>query len=279
MTGTFDIYVINLDRSPDRLSIISNLLQMHGVPFHRISAVDGNDLSDPDALRDIGRFSVDGGEVLSATQVAITRSHLKALGAFLESGTDYALVLEDDAFFDASLFRFLEEFAARTAEFGKFDGLELSGSGSRSADFILPLTSLQGYTVGKARKLTPVAAGMLYSRRGAQKLIRNGSPVTTHWDNYLSLTWKHRADILTVRPYLVTQNPSLRSTYHAEKVSEPPAATPLQTALRLLHRLYQGPKRFLSDLRWVGVRGLLRHPSVWRHHPQRAFEAAAEPGE
>ena len=279
MTGTLDIYVINLDRSLDRLSLISDLFKSHGIPFQRIAAVDGSLLSDPDALRDIGKFSVDGGEVLSATQVAITRSHLKALGSFLGSTADYALILEDDAFFDERLLPFLQAFLASALEFGPFDGLELSGSGGSSADYIRPLKALNGHTIGKARKLTPVAAGMLYSRKGAAKLVRKAQPVTTHWDNYLSLAWKHQAQILTVRPYLISQNPALHSTYQVEKSAAPVPASNRQVLKRLAHRMYQGPKRFFTDLRWLGVLGILRHPSVWRHHPQRETQPVATPAE
>ena len=80
------VYVINLDRRPDRWAAISENLQRIGVCGERVSAIDAKRLGET-ALS----WRIDLGAA------ACTFSHGKALRRFLESGSPAALVLEDDA--------------------------------------------------------------------------------------------------------------------------------------------------------------------------------------
>ncbi len=78
------VYVINLDRRPDRLSTMKKQLDlMEGVEWHRIAAVDAKSVRRRGAFLDAGTF-------------ACQLSHLKAIQAFLDTTHQFAAILEDD---------------------------------------------------------------------------------------------------------------------------------------------------------------------------------------
>ena len=79
------VYVINLDRRPDRWEAMSAQLDRLGIEATRISAVDKKSLADDPALRRMG-----GGHV------ACARSHYNAMQALVDCGAPAALILEDD---------------------------------------------------------------------------------------------------------------------------------------------------------------------------------------
>lgn len=92
------IFVINLDRRPDRMRSIAGQLDRLGLEATRVPAVDARNLTD-DELR--ARVNSDGGHRLRAldrAEVACTLSHLRAMEMFLAAvDAPAALILEDDA--------------------------------------------------------------------------------------------------------------------------------------------------------------------------------------
>ena len=79
------IYVINLDRQPERLVSVDSELKRSGLTYQRISAVDMNDLtSEPSDLVTLG-------------VKACWQSHVKAFQLISQGEEPYALILEDDA--------------------------------------------------------------------------------------------------------------------------------------------------------------------------------------
>ncbi len=78
------IYVINLARRPDRLAKMDAELAALGLPYTRINAVDGAEISCP------------AGHHLSDAAYACYLSHIKAYRAFLETGASHCVIMEDD---------------------------------------------------------------------------------------------------------------------------------------------------------------------------------------
>lgn len=92
---TLPIYVINLDRRPDRWRAISGDLNQIGLMAHRISAIDAQFLA-----RQTEDGHGNGNEltrVMGVGEEACLLSHCKALNEFLLSSHPAALILEDDA--------------------------------------------------------------------------------------------------------------------------------------------------------------------------------------
>lgn len=92
------VFLINLDRSPERLALAHQSLAAARIPYERIPGFDASreDLSqcriDLKAFRKThGRTEPRKGEI------GVYQSHLKALKSFIQSGREFGIILEDDA--------------------------------------------------------------------------------------------------------------------------------------------------------------------------------------
>lgn len=90
------VFVINLDRRVDRLDAISAMLSKVGLPFDRVSAVDGKELHLSDVARPwIAKWYI--GRRLAVGAVGCFLSHRKIWREMLDKNIPQALILEDDA--------------------------------------------------------------------------------------------------------------------------------------------------------------------------------------
>jgi len=98
------VYLINLDRQPLRRKRMEELLR--GLPYRRITAVDGRTVAGPER-RDISRPQ--SCENLSRYERACTLSHRAAWQEFLAGQERYACILEDDIFLSPDFSRFIKD--------------------------------------------------------------------------------------------------------------------------------------------------------------------------
>lgn len=116
------IFVINLDRSPDRLERISGQLARAGLSFERVPGIDGRTLdltrTDGPLARRVDRdyWGKYHHRAMLPAEVGCYLSHLNALDMFLAAGGDTALILEDDAEIPNSLGSTLAELLHRREE-------------------------------------------------------------------------------------------------------------------------------------------------------------------
>lgn len=95
-------YLINLDRSTERLARERELFDRCGVPFERVPGVDGRKLSAEEIRRACNRFRF----FLSTTrrvivgEIGVALAHLECWRRLLASGEDRAAIFEDDADFE-----------------------------------------------------------------------------------------------------------------------------------------------------------------------------------
>jgi glycosyl transferase, family 25 len=87
------LYVINLDRAPERLARMSVLLGELDVPFERVPAVDGRLLPEPP------KNVPDDAHLMTRSEIALIRSHQKCWDLLEQSGEDACVILEDDVHF------------------------------------------------------------------------------------------------------------------------------------------------------------------------------------
>ncbi len=106
-------FVINLDRSVDRLSFMTQQLDELGVSFSRISAVDGKMLSSEERRSlEPSVFSLSRAAFprsLSAAEVGCFLSHRKCWEAIANSDEDWGLIMEDDIILSPSATPFLKD--------------------------------------------------------------------------------------------------------------------------------------------------------------------------
>jgi len=89
------VFLINLDRSPERLARMRAQADRQGISFERIRGVDG--LSLPDNMR--GEFLAPRGRIASKMlvgEVGCYASHMRAWETVIDNCLSHAMVLEDD---------------------------------------------------------------------------------------------------------------------------------------------------------------------------------------
>lgn len=185
---SFACFVINLDGSDDRLRSISDKLDAAGVAFARLPAVDGRGLdlsqvADYDAeaaLRYMGRTLVGG-------EIGCYHSHLTAARAFLASGADYGLILEDDGDPDPGLKPLVEE----TISFlGRHDpDWRVVNLGNHRLKIATPchriVAARNTYTLHQAFYFPMTTGAILWARKGAEAFLQAHEKIFAPVDNYL----------------------------------------------------------------------------------------------
>lgn len=224
------VYVINLERSKERLARMTQVLTAAGINFERIVAVDG---AEPDDLRsncgavyDAARNRRDYLASLSTMEIACMLSHRKAWAHFLRaSEAPTAIFLEDD----------VEPLT---------EGADLTDFASTLADLKAPvlckLNSLSrpraATRTRRARKclIAPLTnAAQLLDRAAAQALLEFTSTFHEPADVALQRWWDHRVRILVAQPPLFRET---REHGYTSTIRPPDAGPPEGRMLRELRR-------------------------------------------
>ena len=102
------VYVINLDRRPDRWTAMSAQLDRLGIEAVRIAAIDKHRLRIDDPALDR----------LTEGHIACLHSHCKAVEAFLDTDAPAALVMEDDVEIGAEIPQLIADLSWWPPEYG-----------------------------------------------------------------------------------------------------------------------------------------------------------------
>ena len=180
-------FLINLDQSKERLQSVEACFVGNTPPI-RVSATDGRICADLTSLgysrtanrKDYGRLLIRG-------EIGCYHSHLNAVQEFLRTTDDFCVVLEDDAVVAEDFFNFLESFlAAKKCLPDDFRVMNISKSAdskytlSTEVEFTNPQVKLM-----RTLKFPTIARGLIYSRIGAEDLIRSGSVISKPFDHFL----------------------------------------------------------------------------------------------
>lgn len=176
----YKTYVINLDRSPDRLSSIAAELQREGIPFERIAAVDGSKLptAQPDYTSqiDADHFERD----LTLGEIGCAMSHFRVLRSFLNSGADYALVLEDDVVLAPGVRNTIHSFIEWVGKSGT--GFRAANFGHRAKRPFSPLLQVSSHTFGRSHYYPMTTAALLWTQQGAEHFLRTNPKIAAPID-------------------------------------------------------------------------------------------------
>jgi glycosyl transferase family 25 len=92
------VFLINLDRSPDRLQLADQNLASAQVPYARVAGFDASKEDLMQCKVEIATFRRTHGRVAPRNgELGCYQSHLKAIQAFIESEKEFGIILEDDA--------------------------------------------------------------------------------------------------------------------------------------------------------------------------------------
>lgn len=177
--------VINLNDSRDRLEAIKDAFSQHDLDFTRIEAVDGrsqNALNFPQ-YNDC-KSNLRHGKSLSGGEVACYLSHISALKAFLDSGDECGLILEDDATPSDDLGVQIKDLVRKLHELNKWDVVNLT---VRRDTWMKPYEQTASNELRRAFYFPMLATANLWSRRGAIAFLngRYGKEINGPFDTEL----------------------------------------------------------------------------------------------
>lgn len=184
------IYLINLDRSPQRLNVIRRRLKEQHLSFERLAAVDGQKLSEeecqsytqypPSFTKSVADYARKYGgkgflsshsllhkSPLTKGEIACFLSHRKAIKTIAEGGQAFGAVLEDDALLSSQAKNFLSSSAwiPRGVDFIKLDRSCFPCCVSKKK---MPLEG--GFSLHHLKSLHLSACGYIISQRLARQI-------------------------------------------------------------------------------------------------------------
>ena len=198
------IFVINLDRSPDRLAAIAAQLDALGLSFERIAALDGRTLSDEFIQEVSPRHIVNRTyhRELGKAEIACSLSHKKAWQKIIDDDLDFAIVLEDDVeLLDnfPEVFSLITDLPKGTWDFLKLYALRRGGGRNIARRF-----DHKGHTFVTYHRYPLGFVGQAVSRQGAEALVQNLPYVTEPVDGQLKSWWETGVYPFGLVPYCVS---------------------------------------------------------------------------
>lgn len=181
-------FVINLDRSPQRLERMSTLFSGLGLEFSRIAAVDGRQL--PAMTRPVAQRP--GGYRLAEGEIGCFLSHINCWQAVAEGPDEFSVVFEDDVHFGEDVRAVLTDtnWIPADADLVKLETIMVRTFVDRRE-----AGSIAGRAVRRLRKAHLGSGAYVISRRAARKLLELcteiAEPVDVFMFDPVSRAWPH----------------------------------------------------------------------------------------
>jgi len=159
-------YVINLDRSPQRMARLSALFGHSGIEVVRIAAIDGDGLAEAELAYWQSRSRI--WNPLTRHEIACFLSHRKAWKLAVEEGEPWAFVCEDDIHVSGAFRQFMNTRAWLPAD---ADVVKAETTLDR-VEFARPdIAQVFDHTLRKLTSEHLGAAGYFISRQACQRLL------------------------------------------------------------------------------------------------------------
>ena len=205
------VFVINLDRSPERYARVAKSAARWGIEINRVAGVDGATLDIASlAGVDAKAFSRVNGRPMMPGEAGCYLSHLKAIRAFLDGGSDMALICEDDVDFTGDTMSFMDDLTG----FEGWDVVKLYSF--RVHGFRRHERTPHGFAIGRCLA-GPVGSSAAYavSRDGAARLLRSLAPMVVPYDVALERGWRGKVRFFMTQQSAIALQPEQPSTITA----------------------------------------------------------------
>lgn len=208
------LFVINLERSPERRLFMSERLCRFGLKHEFISAVDGKSLTERDMVpyNREKRWRMFGCD-LTPNEIGCYLSHFRLYEKIVEENIDRAVILEDDVDVAPdfpSVLRALSD-APDDWEFIRLAGLR-QRKGKTVADLI------DGYRIVRLLNTGAGTQAYLVTRGGARKLLEYAREIFRQLDITIDRYWENGLRIMAVQPYPVRSNGEFQSTIASNEI-------------------------------------------------------------
>ncbi|ENO91852.1 glycosyl transferase [Thauera sp. 28] len=209
----FDVFVVNMARSRDRLERMSALLEDTGLSFERFEAVDGS-VEDVSKCYDSAKQLSSGYRDLSRAELGCYLSHVRLWEKAAERSSGFVVVLEDDIDIEGGIAQLLEGVAGLQCS---WDLIRLAGLGE------VPYVRLghldQNHELVALMRGSTGTQGYCISPDGARKLLAKALPITMPVDVYIDYDWISGIQTLAIMPYPVQENREISSTISGQRVA------------------------------------------------------------
>jgi glycosyl transferase, family 25 len=201
--------VINLDRSVERLNKIGRILDLQGIQWERLPAVDGRALPAEQVKRflDVKTFSRRHGMTPLPGELGCYLSHMHAFKRLLASPFSFALILEDDVLPLPGLKAVVSRLTALPR---RWDMVKLSAVHSGT-----PVTSER---LDECHQLAVMlsrctgSSAYLVNRKAAQSYLDGLLPMSLPYDHEFDKAWRYGIKVRRVVPAVATHDMHVAST-------------------------------------------------------------------
>jgi len=195
MTAKWKCYVINLDRSPERMEKLSGRLKELSLEWTRIAAVDGASIADTLPGFDAKGYDRRHGKLVNPNEVGCYLSHVKAIQEFYDSGDEFGVILEDDVQVSDEL----EHVVNLSIEHhGMWDMLRLSGREGRMPIPQLQLTDKHQIVAFMFRNTGAYAYAL--NRHAARQYLDKLLPMKVPYDHEFDRAWVYGIKVRGIMP-------------------------------------------------------------------------------
>lgn len=208
------VFVINLDKSPERMSRIAKRLDELFIPFERISGVYGAELSQ----EEIAQYycpklnKKNYRRPLGLGEIGCYISHIKAWQTIVDRKLPCGLILEDDIVIEEGLADLTKEFGrlSDTFDIVKFFNKKKNPKIVDSVDFT------RKYKLCRFKKIPIGNYAQLISLAGAKKLLKTYEKFGRPVDEDLQHWWESDTNVIGVMPSVVRPNEGAQSDIDAQ---------------------------------------------------------------
>jgi glycosyl transferase family 25 len=196
-----NFYVINLDRSPERLQTFMQSFEPLGFNIVRVAAVDGKELTLPHPDYDERKYRLYHGKRTSRGAVGCYFSHIKALRQFLESDEETALICEDDVAAKPELPQILREVLTYNKHW------DLVRLNCLHVPTHVPVRKLDlGYRLTVPVYWAGGTGAYLVNRKAAERIIEFSLPMYLPYDHAFEQNWRMNITIMMIVPFPIALN-------------------------------------------------------------------------
>lgn len=203
------VFVINLDKSPERMARIAKRLNELFIPFERISGVYGAELSQ----EEIAQYycpklnKKNYRRPLGLGEIGCYISHIKAWQTIIDRKLPCGLILEDDIVIEEGLADLAKELGRLpdTFDIVKFFNKKKNPKIVDSVDFA------RKYKLCRFKKIPIGNYAQLISLSGAKKLLKTYEKFGRPVDEDIQHWWESDTNVIGVMPSVVRPNESAQS--------------------------------------------------------------------
>ncbi|MGB3390275.1 MAG: glycosyltransferase family 25 protein [Pseudaminobacter sp.] len=244
MSPRIPVFVINLDRSPERLAKVRESAEKLGVELVRVKAVDGAQLTPEHAQKvDHASFERNHGKRILPAEIGCYLSHLDALRIVADSPQSHAVIVEDDV-------RFSPDFPAFLADLVALEGWDVVKLiNHRTRGFVTHAKVNDRYRIGRcAHGPCGSSAAYVVTREGARRMLAALNPMGLPYDVALERGWAGGYELFSTDRPIVGLSPEMGSTIF---VGESPYRKVTFPAYKRLNTLLFRSRDYLRRIRFA----------------------------